>query len=222
MTANRRTLNTRYPYCRCVRTRTWQLDIGAGNICPRCNKLILLEEDNNDSELPSNTSSSIHTNSSSFTDDDSEMQEMDWDNLFLLLQERVDVPFKISPFSGKSDEDIDSLLNKFDAYCEQHDKDNEYKTRRIPFLLTGQAYKIYKNFTDEVKANYVAVCRELQLNFGPLTLPPEIAYPQLSKLKMTNGTKVQSFYEELTSMGAAPEVTLQMLKAFFRRTVQTY
>ena len=185
MTANRRTVNTRYPYCRCARTRNWQLDIGAGNICPRCNKIIPLEEENDDSEPPSYSSSPVHTSYSSSTDDNSEMQEMDWDNLFLRLQERVDVPFKISPFSGKPEEDIDCLLNKFDAYCEQHDKDNEYKTRRIPFLLTGRAYKTYKNFTDEVKANYVAVCRELQLNFGPLMLPPDIAYPQLSKLKMT-------------------------------------
>ena len=220
MTEDLGTINVRYRHCSCVSTRALKEALGGGNICPRCNKIVppenliirslSVEEESFDSTPSPNLSRSSSQSSIS-----TEEEQMEFDNLILRLQERANLPFKLNPFSGSENEDLDSLLNKFDTFCTQHHKDDAYKAAQIPLLLTGRAYKVYKNFSDVTKDDYELVCQELQLNFGPLELPPEIAYPQLSKLKMDPKSTVQTFFEKLTTQGRRLDVSPEMLKAFF-------
>ena len=114
------------------------------------------------------------------------------------MARRLDaLPIKIPTFSGKDDEFIESLIDKLDSYATDHNEDNDFKLRRLPYLLKGRAHEVFVNLPESIKGDYERLISELRLNFGTPQLPSELAYKSLSSLKMDGGETVQIFYEKL-------------------------
>ena len=78
----------------------------------------------------------------------------------------VRIHFKICSFSGTENEDVDEILHKFDSCCDENGHDNIYRAQKLPFLLSGKAYRMFKNLSEDDKKDYEEICRQLKLNFG--------------------------------------------------------
>ena len=124
-----------------------------------------------------------------------------------------ELPVKIPLFSGKSDEDVESLLLNFDTYCHNTGKTEQFKASHIPLLLKGEAHSVFRNIPPESKASYEKICENLRLNFGVVKMPCEVAYPLLTKLKMT--TTVQEYLNQFRKLCTNLHVTPNMIQAFF-------
>ena len=140
---------------------------------------------------------------------------MDVTHALQSFHQTQDIPFKIPPFGGGPDEEVERLLSNFDQFCTNKGKDEAYKAKTIPFLLKGAAHSTWRALSDSDKANYQTICEQLRLNFGTIPLPCEVSYPLLSALKMENEGSVQKYYEKFQKLAQNLDVTPAMLQAFF-------
>lgn len=200
-------------FCTCVRTRALLEARGSGNFCPRCGNRMIpppADEQNltEESDLDDESDASDITN---FSNSD-RLEEMELERALLRLQE---IPFNLTPFSGIPGEDFDAFLSKFNSFCAVNNKPLDYKVKKLPFVLSGRAYKIYDSLSPALKENFDGLCQELRLHFGHLNLPSDIAHQKLQALKMFPGSSVQDFYEKLTTYSANLDVSQGSLKALF-------
>ena len=124
-----------------------------------------------------------------------------------------ELQIKIPLFSGNPEEDIESLILNFNTYCNNTGKNDQYKAAHIPLLLKGEAHAVFRSLPQGDKENYEEICKQLRLNFGVVQMPGEVAYPLLTKLKMT--TTVQEYLNQFRKLCTNLDVTPAMTQAFF-------
>ena len=192
-------------FCSCVRTRALLEAHGSGNVCPRCgNRMIPLpseeQHSTEESDLDDESDASDLTNFSNSNN----FEEMEFERALLQFQE---IPFNLTPFSGLPGEDFDAFLSKFNSFCDVNNKPLDYKVKRLPFVLSGRAYKIYDSLSPALKDNFEDLCQELRLHFACSNLPNDVAHQKLQALRMLPGSSVQDFYEKFTMYSASIDVS---------------
>ena len=136
---------------------------------------------------------------------------VDFDKIHATSHLRLELP----SFRARPDENIENFLSKFELFCSQYNKDDQYKNSTIPFLLHDRAFMVYNTLSDEIRNDYAKLSYHLRLCFGPTILPLEYALPRICALKMIKGSTVQAFYEELTTQCSIYKIQSEILRALF-------
>ena len=72
--------------------------------------------------------------------------------------------------------DIKYFIERFDQFCFNNGKDEDYKVNNLPMHLTGRAQKLYSKLSDEIKEDYDLLTEHLKNYFSVVQLPPLAAY----------------------------------------------
>lgn len=105
--------------------------------------------------------------------------------------------FKLPPFRGEKNQNIESYIDKYNQFCENNGKNDFYKIENFKMNLDGRAYLLYDSMTEDVKNNWGLLTEKLKQYFAPVQLPPVQAYEHLHALKMKSSETVQSFFERI-------------------------
>ena len=143
-------------YCQCDRplTRAFLEAALTGQYCPSCNRQI-------------DPSSSSVRGIFSYT---SSVEIMDAEDVLRRLADSMSC-IQVKPFSGDPKENFRAFLNKFDTFCQVHQRTEESKLNTFPLYLEGRAFEIYNMLSDEDKEDYDTLKTAYQTKIKRTTIP---------------------------------------------------
>ena len=62
--------------------------------------------------------------------------------------------FKLPPFRGEKNQNIESYIDKYNQFCENNGKNDFYKIENFRMNLDGRAYLLYDSMPEDVKNDW--------------------------------------------------------------------